>query len=268
MLVSLNKPWFVYRPTQALRRIRVPDAEVCDAPLPWGHRIEVCPREQIGSSIARTGVFELAVSEVIARLLDPADLAVDAGANVGYMTSLMVSKASKVLAFEPHPHVYARLARNVTRWPGDIEAHQLALSDRAGRATLTTGAGFTKNMGTARLGEGPGYDVRTERLDSFATEIGLLKVDVEGHELAVLRGCNLDGIRDVVFEETGSIPSPVTDLLAQSGFEVFALRQRFRGVELVAPGEALPMWDAPTFLATRAPGRAKQRVGLGWTVLQ
>jgi FkbM family methyltransferase len=264
----MNKPWFAYRPAQLIRRLRVPDADSCDVALPWGHVIEVCPREAIGSSIARTGVFELAISELIARLLKHDDLAVDAGANIGYMTSLMSSRARRVVAFEPHPVVYSRLQRNAARWPDNIEIRQVALSDRPGEATLVVGDVFEANMGTASIGDGPGLRVRTERLDELvAGPIGLLKLDVEGHELSVLQGAGLDRVRDVVFEEQGPLPTPVTAMLEESGFTVFGLAQRFRGVELTEPGVAGPIWDAPTYLATRDPSRARRCVGRGWTVL-
>ncbi len=46
------------------------------------------------------------MSEVLARLIDPGDTVVDAGANVGYMTVLAAAAAGptgRVVAFEPHP---------------------------------------------------------------------------------------------------------------------------------------------------------------------
>jgi FkbM family methyltransferase len=45
--------------------------------------------------------------------------AVDVGANIGYMTSLMAHKvglSGKVIAFEPHPAIYKRLVNNVQDW--------------------------------------------------------------------------------------------------------------------------------------------------------
>ena len=64
------------------------------------------PKETIGRAILRLGVYDLCVSESICRLLDPGESAIDVGANLGYMTSLMAAKAGKcgsVESFEPHP---------------------------------------------------------------------------------------------------------------------------------------------------------------------
>ena len=49
----------------------------------------------IGQSIRTTGLYDLAVSEVLARLIDPGDTVVDAGANVGYMTVLAAAAAGR-----------------------------------------------------------------------------------------------------------------------------------------------------------------------------
>ena len=75
----------------------------------------VDPTRAIGRSIVTTGLFDLAVSELLARLIDPGDIVVDAGANVGYMTVLAATAAGRsgrVLAFEPHPELFAVLCQN------------------------------------------------------------------------------------------------------------------------------------------------------------
>ena len=62
--------------------------------------------------------IDLAVSEALWRLLDPGALALDVGANIGFMTNLMAWRSGpcgRVLAFEPHPEVFRSLAENVER---------------------------------------------------------------------------------------------------------------------------------------------------------
>src|SRR5947209_8761809 len=121
----INKPYYLFRPSQLLRRLirllrqRRAVGEWEQAILPWGHRIRYRPAEMIGSSIARTGLYDLCVSETLYRLVGPADLAVDAGANIGHMTSLMADRvglAGKVIAIEPHPELFAELENNVRHW--------------------------------------------------------------------------------------------------------------------------------------------------------
>src|SRR6516165_7045976 len=84
----LRKPVYVYRPSQIVRRLgnarRSDEARVRVA---WGDSLYVDTREMIGSSIARLGVHELAVTETIYRLVGPGDRTIDLGANIGYDTS-------------------------------------------------------------------------------------------------------------------------------------------------------------------------------------
>ena len=281
---ALNKPYYVFRPAQALRRLARAGSPapsgLARAPLAWGGELEVFPSDAVGASIWRQGVFELAVSEVLARLLDPGELAVDVGANVGYMTALMVSRVGEhghVISFEPHPELSRVLTANAARaGTCDVTVVAAALSDREGEGRLALGDDFERNRGTATLSEDDGLSVPLERLDDrlAGRHVGVLKIDVEGHELSVLRGAETalaEGrIRDIVFEENRALPTPVTGLLEAAGYELFGLDQRLLGPRLVAPEapRARPMWEAPTYLATLDPARARARMRRrGWTVL-
>lgn len=287
---SLNKPYYLYRPRQLAGRVariaRPARAGWETARLPWGLVIRFRPDEMLGSSIARTGVFELPVTEAITRLLDRGEVAVDAGANIGYMTSLMalrVGPPGLVLAFEPHPDVFAELSHNAEDWArhpgvGRISLHRVALSSRPGRGTLRIPQEFERNRGTATLAEcggaGEELSVELECLDRALADvpaIGMLKLDVEGHELAVLEGARAllrrRAVRDVLFEEHDVLPTVVTDLLQAAGYRIFGLAQRVTGPRLVDPASAAarPAWDAPTYLATLDPGRAQDRLARrGW----
>ena len=72
----LDKPEYLFRPAQALRRVlsarAVPTGDCAETLLPWGYRLCYHPDDMIGNSIWRMGVYDLTVSEVIWRLLDPA----------------------------------------------------------------------------------------------------------------------------------------------------------------------------------------------------
>jgi FkbM family methyltransferase len=297
---ALNKPYYVFRPTQLARRllrtIREPSPTGWETVrLPWGSDIDIRPSEAIGSSIARTGVFELTVSETIWRLLDRGELAVDVGANVGYMTSLMAARvgpSGRVLAFEPHPELFRRLTDNARGWAqapatGQIAAHNLALSNRIGTSSLYTKADFDLNMGTATMQEPEGSSagrstsalpVELIRLDILLGEserVGVLKVDVEGHELSVFLGASellSDGrIRDILFEAHEPLPTPASELLESYGYRLYGLDQRFAGVSLSssASNRSFPLWDAPTYLATNQPARALDLMARrGWAVLR
>ncbi len=57
------------------------------------------------------------------------------------------------------------------------------------------------------------------------TQIGFLKLDVEGHELQLLEGAqNLiasGNIRDILFEEFGTPPTPLSQFLEDNGYTLY-----------------------------------------------
>lgn len=116
LIQYLTKPEYLLRPSQFGRRIiefLVPRTGIQAVSLPWDMDIWVDPEEAIGRAIVRAGVFELAVTETLWRLTDPGDLAVDVGANIGYMSSVLARRcgpAGSVRVFEPHPGNFKGLA--------------------------------------------------------------------------------------------------------------------------------------------------------------
>lgn len=288
-----DKPHYVFHPVRMVRRARYRGPSTAGrraiAHLPWGLPLEVGADEQIGFTILTASVFDPCVTETIQRLVDPGDLVVDVGANVGYMTSLAAVRAGpsgRVMAFEPHPVVFEMLSANVGRWDGapvaQIEPHQLALSDRAGTAQLNAGHAFEANMGLARLdgdSEASSDDVlmpvEVKRLDELIGDerIGLMKIDVEGHEPGVLRGSErlLESglIRDLIFEDHNPYPDESTRIVEQAGYQLFSLSNDLFGVNLGAPAKRgeVREWPGPSYLATREPERARQRLrARGWQI--
>jgi FkbM family methyltransferase len=288
-----DKPHYVFHPLRMLRRARYGGPSTAGrretARLPWGLSLEVGADEAIGFTILTTGVFDPCVSETIQRLIDPGDRVVDVGANVGYMTSLAAVSAGtsgRVMAFEPHPVVFELLRTNIARWNGaavaPIEPHQLALSDHAGTAQLNAGSSFHANMGLSRLeaaSEATSEDVlvpvEVKRLDEVIGDerIGLMKIDVEGHEPGVLRGSQrlleTGLIRDIIFEDHNLYPDDSTRLVEEAGYRLFSLSNDLFGVNLGAPAERgeVREWPGASYLATREPQRAAQRLKpRGWRI--
>ncbi|UTI62612.1 FkbM family methyltransferase [Paraconexibacter antarcticus] len=289
-----DKPHYVFHPVRALRRARYggpsDDGRHAVASLAWGLDLEVHATEAIGYTILTTGVFDPCVSETLHRLIDPGDVVVDVGANVGYLTSLAAARAGsagEVHAFEPHPGVYALLQANVARWGSagvaGVTTHQVALSDHEGTAELNAGARFHENMGLASLSAAPGaagaddelVPVTVQRLDDVIGDrsVGLLKIDVEGHEPEVLRGAvgllQSGRVRDLVFEDHDPYPDASTRLVEEAGYQLFALSNDLFGVTVEGPTERGEMsaWPGPSYLATRDPERALARMRpRGWQI--
>ncbi len=283
ILARLAKPHYLYRPGQLVRRARLaldhrPETVV---QTPWGCPLRVSREDVVGAGIARMGVHELAVSEVIWRLARGDALAVDVGANIGYFTGLLSRVADDVIAIEPNPELHRFIAGNIARWGTAGERVHLdlrAVSDREGTAALSLPAAYSGNLGTATLQASDGsaaHEVPTVRLDEIIAgrPVGLLKIDVEGHELAALAGAEeslLGGlVPDIVFEDLEPLPTDVSRALTSAGYEISGIEETFRGPLLAASESARHSWDAPTYLATRDPSRARARIAArGWRCLR
>jgi FkbM family methyltransferase len=274
---ALSKPQYLYRPTQLIRRLTNRGSEPV-VQTPWGCSMRVLRSEILGAGIARMGVHELAVSETMWRLSEPEDLAIDVGANIGYFTGLLAARAQQVIALEPSPQVHGLLAENIARWGSASRVHldRRAASRADGAARLHLPADHRENHGLATLEQTTAsvtYEVETVRLDALIAgrAVGLLKIDVEGHEMAVLEGASqslAEGlIRDIVFEEHDPLPSAVSRLLEAQAFTIRGIEETLKGPVLV---DRRPSgWDAPTYLATRDPQRVSELMRRrGWGCLR
>lgn len=293
MLTQLWKPWFVYQPGQLLRRglliIRPCPAGAQPLTTSWGASIVADPSRVVGLSIVTTGVYDLAVSEALLRLVDAGDTVIDAGGNIGYMSVLLsagVGPGGTLLAFEPHPALFDLLCTNVRSVrAGSLERTELyraALGAAAGTARLVVPPEFQDNDGlcsiaTDAASSAPGFDVDVVTIDDTLGQrpVSLMKLDVEGHELQVLRGSvaalGEGRIRHIVFEDHDVAHSEVVRVLRGFGYEIFSLGWSMNGPK-VAPLEgftAAKPYEAPSYLATRASGDALARLApRGWRVLR
>jgi FkbM family methyltransferase len=140
--------------------------------------------------------LEPSLVKISADILQPGDTVVDIGANVGFLTrafSTHVGPNGRVFAFEPDPATFACLSRNTERFT-QVTALQLALSDQTGRRILHLHPVSGMSNSLVNQWEGANtVEVRTSTFDGWAREVDvgsikLVKIDVEGAELLVLRG--------------------------------------------------------------------------------
>lgn len=274
------KSLYVVRPDQIPRRVlrERRRGERMDVRALPGFDIRVDTSEQIGWAIARSGVYEPLVTEVMWRLAQPSDLAFDVGANIGYFTGLLSRRVSRTVAVEAHPAIAQILAANAARWRA-VDVIASAVSDHRGSATLSVPPGSEVNHGEASL-EGHvdaemRFNVETITLDELlgGRSVGIMKLDIEGHELSALNGAAhalADGrIRNLFFEDHEPLPSAVSTLLSDVGFSVFSLVEHRRGVSLGPIDAPPPKWYAPTYLATLSPERAQRMIRPnGWHCLR
>lgn len=167
---------------------------------PLGGKISLRYREELGFNYLVYGGFETAEIIELCRLARPRTAAVDVGANVGIFTVALaraVGPDGSVVAFEPLEENTARLEANLERNAlVNVDIHTEALADREGTIEMTLSEdpayGSTVNEHIHKA-SGGSASIRVTRLDRVWAELGdpelsVLKIDVEGGELAVLHG--------------------------------------------------------------------------------
>jgi FkbM family methyltransferase len=116
------------------------------------------------------------------------DNAVDVGAHVGLWAHDMAQKFGKVWCFEPSPHNFACLAKNMAGYD-NVSLSAVALGDKSSRCSVGRDGDRKLNSGSEHVIVSRDGPVRMVSLDSCDLPgCDLLKVDVEGFELMVLRG--------------------------------------------------------------------------------
>jgi FkbM family methyltransferase len=209
-----------------------------------------------------------AMRVVLAAVLHGDSNAIDVGANEGGVLEPIVhiAPSGRHIAYEPIPELCKRL---VDRFPS-VDVRQAALYDSPGTVSFTHNLDRPTVSGLRQRGDVDAssdalrhFSVRTERLDDVLERDyvpTLIKIDVEGAELGVLRGAveTLHRHRPHVLFEHGiggadlydARPTELFDLLDESGLRIFDLdgvgpysRERFEATF------SEPIWN---FLA--APG--------------
>ena len=228
--------------TRLFVRARDMDVQLFGAPL------RINSREEIG--LARAGrqsvhnvIFrdEVATLLNLSLLLQPGDVFVDIGANVGLYSSIMSRFAnafptSRFIAIEPNPETAKRLRESVRNSP--VTVLNLGLSDRETELAFLPGitSGVFK---VVEPGQAGATMVRCQKLDSLAIPEGdlVLKIDVEAHELQVLNGAEglLQSGRVKVVYLDGYSSELIPPLLRRHGFKFFDGRTL-----IPANGEAPP----------------------------
>lgn len=191
-----------------------------------GRRIYKLP-EKDGWNSPGPQLYDPGFVAYLGLIFDPTRACADVGANVGKVTRFLAERtARRVYAFEPSPANYAALEENTSNLP-NVVLHAVALADYRGSGEFVGGGTVTGHLTAS--GRGVREQVRVERLDEVLDgDVGLVKIDVEGGELAVLRGATrlLEECRPLLAVEVidghlrrgGSSRAEVFDFLSGYGY--------------------------------------------------
>jgi len=122
---------------------------------------------------------------------------VDVGANVGSVSLQLADRVDHAFLFEPNPIAASRARENLRLNNLPFEVHEVALSDICQDLELEdaggvdtcnrTVAGFKTSLSTRKV-PGRTFDQFLAERQRPVGPVALIKIDVEGHENAVLRG--------------------------------------------------------------------------------
>lgn len=121
----------------------------------------------------------------------------DIGANIGFMSMALINAGSTVWAFEPQPVLFELLGMNclsASEKSGNDKYVCLPIALSSSKRTSTMPNirySYRGNYGGVSLdtrNEFGTISVACETLDSLGLEVDFIKLDVEGHELEVLKG--------------------------------------------------------------------------------
>lgn len=179
--------------------------------------------------------------ELIWRLLldltDRGEAIVDAGANVGSVSTPLGLAGRRVLAVEAMAENFVLLLHGIAKngLTGVVPVHA-AVADETGVVQIDGYSAY------ARVGGGPGGSTPALRLDDLVVahgfaDVAAIKLDVEGSELAALRGMtdllSAQHLRAVVFEANGAHchrvgyrPTDLFETFERYGFELYMVKSR------------------------------------------
>ena len=202
-------------------------------------------REGIDLAIFLFGVFEPRTVRCYNAILKPGDVVLDIGANIGAHTlhfARAVGEQGRVLAMEPTQYAYARLLQNLSHNP-DLSHRVIAIqamlaSDPAQNlephfysSWPLTGDGRVHplHQGLARATNDAKVSSVDQIVDDHAlAKVDLIKLDVDGYEIDVLRGAEetlrrfrpriILELAPYTLAERGKDPREIAEILNRQGY--------------------------------------------------
>ena len=175
-------------------------------------------------------------------LVDPQRLAIDVGANKGLYTYFLAKHAKEVIAFEPHENL-SRFLQKATA--SNVTVINKCLSDKEETVDFhvpIVNGKVSYNSSSLEADMLAGYETNTIQLESAPLDqfnienVGYIKIDVEGHEMNVLKGAKktIQTSRPIlqieILTENGDVSNhEVVQFLQDLDYEMLCLQNNILG---------------------------------------
>jgi len=218
-----------------------------DEQIEWhGLQILANPGEMSGFFLYLFGDGSNIEVDYLIDVCQGASVVFDVGANRAWVSLAVALHCPqvKLIAFEPDPEILRMGRQNLALNPdvaGRITLREHAVGDRNGTLSFARSEGG--NLGTGRLNERAGVNaitVHCRTVDSICEELGVhpdvIKIDVEGAELAVLRGmpellrrhpprAMMVELHGFYLTDHRDFYREIHDLLSAAGYKLLQLRE-------------------------------------------
>lgn len=203
------------------------------------------------------GQYERGTTQLFKRIVKPGMNVADIGAHIGYYTLLaakLVGEEGKAYAFEPFPENFALLAKNVEiNGFRNVRLVQRAIVGSSGERDLflSQGASGSHSIFPGKSRSSRTVSVPVTTLDEFLAQEGwpridLIKMDIEGAELAALSGMShllrrssrmiiITEFSPIHLGQAGASPLQFLSTIQELGFRIRVIRDQAELQSLDAP---------------------------------
>jgi FkbM family methyltransferase len=208
----------------------------------FGERLWVCTGESTSRGLLSFGYAEAALTALMLHTIRPGMRVVDVGAHFGYeavLASVLVGDSGRVVSFEPQAGIACWTSRSLSRFP-HARVVCAAVSDTCGTADFVqldirrsafSCLSASEPVGASSHKVSVPVTTLEQALKREERPVDFLKCDVEGAELAVLRGARklIECERPLIVLEAGMAERPATALRVAE-FTAFLEPLGYRGM--------------------------------------
>ena len=212
--------------------------------IPEGFFMKVSPAEHMQQQLFWYGCYDKPLGSLLQKLLTTRSIVIDVGANIGYYSLLAsrICKEGMVYALEPVPHLFDELTQNIQlNQATNIRSFQLAAGEEEKQGVIYLSSEDNQGMSSMAIPEnysGNTTDINVVSLDTWQElkelpSIDLIKIDVEGYEIPVLKGMQglitlhqpviLIEINPETLAYFGQNAGQVMELITESGYQTYII---------------------------------------------